>query len=69
MKKLGLIFFLLFTQIFVFGQLESSIDSTQIKIGEPVRLQYKLKFDPNNQVQTPEILDTLSFHIEVLDYK
>lgn len=69
MKKLGLIFFLLFTQVFVFGQLESSIDSTQIKIGEPVRLQYKLKFDPKNQVQTPEILDTLSFHIEVLDYK
>ncbi|WP_068596645.1 BatD family protein [Vaginella massiliensis] len=69
MKKLSFLYLLFFAQLLVFAQVESSIEPTQIKIGEPIRLTYQLPFSDSDKIQIPSIQDTLSYHIEVLEQK
>ena len=69
MKNLGFIFCLFLYTNFVFGQIESAIDTTRIKIGEPIKLTYKLKVGEKDQVKFPVFKDTLSYHIEIINQK
>ncbi len=55
--------------IFSFGQIDTKVDTTHIKIGEPIQYTLIVPFHANTHVKLPELKDTLSFHIEILDQK
>ncbi len=62
-------FLLMFCSINVLAQIDTKIDTAHIKIGEPI--EYKLSVDIKNdsEIILPELKDTLSKHIEILDQK
>lgn len=67
-RTLFSVFFLLFT-LFSFGQITTEIDTTHIKIGEPIHYKLIVPVQPNDEIILPEHRDTLSFHIEILEQK
>lgn len=70
MKKLLLLASLFILSSFSFSQeLETKIDTSKIKIGEPVRLTYKVNFKKGDNIQFQNLRDTLSHHIEIIDQK
>ncbi|MDK7374022.1 hypothetical protein QP519_00455 [Weeksella virosa] len=68
MKKLAAFYFF-FSFYMVFAQLQSRIDTARIKIGEPIKLQFQLPIQTNDQVVLPTFSDTLSYHIEILQHQ
>ncbi|MGB6084115.1 hypothetical protein [Moheibacter sp.] len=62
------VFYFLFS-IFLSAQIETKIDTAHIKIGEPIQYSLTVPVPPNKQVILPDVQDTLSFHIEVLEQK
>ena len=55
--------------IFSFAQIDTKIDTAKIKIGEPIQYTLTVPLHANTHVNLPELQDTLSFHIEILDQK
>jgi len=55
--------------VFSFGQIETQIDTTHIKIGEPVHYTLTVPFGAEDKIKLPELKDTLTFHLEILDQK
>lgn len=55
--------------VFSFGQIETTIDTAHIKIGEPVHYTLTVPFGAKDKILLPELKDTLTFHIEILDQK
>ncbi len=55
--------------IFSFGQINTEIDTTHIKIGEPIQYKLTVPINSKDNIQLPQHKDTLSFHIEILDQK
>ncbi len=62
------VLFLLFS-VFSFGQIDTKIDTMHIKIGEPIHYSLIVLLDGKTTVRLPEVKDTISFHIEILDQK
>ena len=54
---------------FTFGQIDTKIDTAHIKIGEPIQYTLTVPVPPKKQIKLPELQDTLSFHIEILEQK
>lgn len=54
---------------FSFGQINTEIDTAHIKIGEPIRYTLTVPFSSHDKVSLPQLKDTLSFHVEILDQK
>lgn len=52
-----------------FGQIDTKIDTAHIKIGEPIQYSLTVPLDAQTNVQLPELKDTLSFHVEILEQK
>lgn len=69
MNKLLLLGSLIFSSLGFAQQLDATIDGKKIKIGEPIRLEYKVSFNEGDKIQFPQLKDTLSFHIEIIDQK
>ena len=55
--------------IISFAQIETKIDTAHIKIGEPIQYTLTVPFQKNDKILLPELKDTLSFHIEILNQK
>lgn len=51
------------------AQIKAEIDTANIKIGEPIHYRISIPIQPNQRVSLPELKDTLSFHVEILDQK
>lgn len=51
------------------AQIKTEIDTANIKIGEPIHYRISIPIQPNQRVSLPELKDTLSFHVEILDQK
>lgn len=69
MKKL-LLLGSLFCSILSFSQeIETKIDTTKVRIGEPVRLTYSVDYKNGDKIQFQNLTDTLSYHLEILDQK
>jgi hypothetical protein len=62
------IFFLLFSFAGK-AQFRTEIDTAHIKIGEQIQYKLKVPLNGNDKIQLPQVKDTLSFHIEVLNQK
>lgn len=60
------VFYFLFST-FSYAQIDTEIDTAHIKIGEPIQYSLKVPLQVDTPVILPEIQDTLSFHIEVLE--
>lgn len=69
---------LLFSLLMVFSclisfeanaQIKAEIDTANIKIGEPIHYRISIPIQPNQRISLPELKDTLSFHVEILDQK
>lgn len=69
MKKLLLLGSLFVSSIGFAQELDAKIDTTKIKIGEPVRLTYSIDFNKGDKIQFQSLKDTLSYHIEIIDQK
>lgn len=69
MKKLFLLGSLFFSSLGFAQELDAKIDTTKIKIGEPVRLIYSIDFAKGDKIQFQSLKDTLSHHIEIIDQK
>ncbi|MBS7333974.1 MAG: hypothetical protein KIG88_10310 [Weeksellaceae bacterium] len=69
MKKLFLLGSLFFSSLGFAQELDANIDTTKIKIGEPVRLIYSIDFTKSDKIQFQSLKDTLSHHIEIIDQK
>lgn len=54
---------------FSFGQIKTEIDTAHIKLGEPIQYTLTVPFNSKDRIQLPQLKDTLSFHIEILDRK
>lgn len=52
-----------------FAQIHTKIDRKHIKIGEPIVLSIHIPHNKNQNIQLPQIKDTLSYHIEILEQK
>lgn len=61
-------FFFLFS-FSAFAQIDTKIDTAHIKIGEPVYYTLTVPFGSKDKIKLPELKDTLTFHIEILDQK
>lgn len=68
MKQILFLGSLLFSTV-SFAQLEAKIDTAKIKIGEPIRLTYKVPFSDGDKIQLQAIKDQLNPHIEVIEQK
>lgn len=69
MKKLYLLGSL-FLSSFLFSQeLEAKLNTTTIKIGEPILLEYVVPYQKGDRIQFPQLKDSLNHHIQVLDQK
>lgn len=55
--------------VFSFAQIDTKIDTAHIKIGEPVNYTLTIPFGAKDKIRLPELKDTLTFHIEILDQK
>lgn len=55
--------------VFSFGQINTKIDTAHIKIGEPIQYTLTVPLNSKDKIQLPQLKDTLSFHIEILDQK
>lgn len=53
--------------IFLFGQINTKIDTSHIKIGEPIHYTLSVLQKGNTKIILPEPKDTLSSHIEILN--
>lgn len=51
------------------AQIKAEIDTANIKIGEPIHYRISIPIQPNQRISLPELKDTLSFHVEILDQK
>lgn len=60
---------LMSTPTFLSAQIEAEIDTAHIKIGEPIQYRLSVPLPTDQPIQLPEIRDTLSFHVEILDQK
>lgn len=69
MNKLLLLGSLICSSMGVAQQLDATIDGKKIKIGEPIRLEYKIPYTQGDKIQFPQLKDTLSYHIEIIDQK
>lgn len=69
MKKLFLLGSLFFSSVLFAQELEAKINTKTIKIGEPVLLEYKIPYQKGDQIQLPNLKDTLNYHIEIIDQK
>lgn len=49
------------------AQIDTKIDTTQIKIGEPIEYSLTVALGPEDQIILPELRDTMSYHIEILE--
>lgn len=58
---------LILISTFVFGQISTQIDTAHIKIGQPIQYQLSVDVQAKDQIVLPQLKDTLSFHIEILD--
>lgn len=54
---------------FSFGQIDTRIDTAHIKIGEPIQYTLTVPIHDKSEIKLPELKDTLSFHIEILNQK
>ena len=54
---------------FSFGQIDTKIDTAHIKIGEPIQYTLTVPIHDKSEIKLPELKDTLSFHIEILNQK
>jgi len=55
--------------ISTFAQIDTKIDTAKIKIGEPIQYHFSIPFNKNDKITLPELKDTLSYHIEILEQK
>lgn len=62
------VFFFLFS-ILSFGQIDTRIDTAHIKIGEPIQYTLTVPIHDKSEIKLPELKDTLSFHIEILNQR
>ena len=69
MNKLLLLGSLLFSSLGFAQQVDAKIDTTKIKIGQPIRLTYSVDYKKGDKIQLPSLKDTLSHHIEIIDQK
>ncbi|TWP29907.1 hypothetical protein ETU08_03370 [Apibacter muscae] len=71
MRLIVVIFCFSLFSVFVNSQnpLTSSISSKKIKYGEEVVLKLEVKASKNEAIVFPEIKDTLSYHLEILENK
>jgi hypothetical protein len=53
----------------LFGQISTKIDTAHIKIGEPVHYTITVPLTAKKQILLPELKDTLTYHIEILEQK
>lgn len=49
------------------AQIDTKIDTAHIKIGEPIHYTLSVLMKNNSKIQLPELTDTISSHIEILD--
>lgn len=69
-NKFSLSFFLiLFCAHFSLAQLDTKIDRDHIKIGEEIHYSLSVPISSSTNLKLPQLKDTLSFHIEILDQK
>ncbi len=68
-RRISLSIFFCLISIFSFSQIDTKIDTTHIKIGEPIHFTLTVPLHSKTNVKLPELQDTLSFHIEILDQK
>ena len=68
-KFFFLSFFLCLMSNFSFGQIDTRIDTAHIKIGEPIQYTLTVPIHDKSEIKLPELKDTLSFHIEILNQK
>ncbi|MBA5629000.1 hypothetical protein [Moheibacter lacus] len=54
---------------FSFGQIDTRIDTAHIKIGEPIQYTLTVPIHDKSEIKLPELKDTLSFHIEILNQR
>lgn len=66
-KFLSLIFILV--SMISFGQIQTKIDTTHIKIGEPIHYSLEIPIHSQDKIELPQLKDTLTFHLEILDQK
>lgn len=64
--KICLLSFVLFP-LFATAQIDTKIDTTHIKIGEPIQYTLSVQLKDDAQITMPNIGDTLSKHIEIID--
>ena len=69
MKKLLLLGSLLVMSFGFAQEIDTKLDHSQIKIGEPARLTYTIDYKKGDKIQLPNLKDTLSFHVEILDQR
>lgn len=71
LRKINLLsfFLLLFIGHFSQAQIKTEIDTAHIKIGEPIHYKLTVPLRSNQEIKLPELKDTLTFHIEILDQK
>ncbi len=62
------LFYILYS-VFCFGQIDTKIDTAHIKIGEPIQYTLTVPFGAKDKIKLPQLKDTLTFHIEILDQK
>ncbi|MFA5620938.1 MAG: hypothetical protein WDA08_11590 [Weeksellaceae bacterium] len=67
-SSLSVAFFLLHST-FSMAQIETRIDTSHIKIGEPIQYSLSVRLKPGQEIQLPELQDTLSTHVEILAQK
>lgn len=64
-KLLGIIFFCLLS-ITTWSQIQTSVDTTHITIGEPIHFEINVTVENHSKVEFPDLKDTISYHIEIL---
>lgn len=64
-KLFCLIFFCLSAST-SWAQIQASVDTTHITIGEPINLEIRVDAEQDEKIIFPELKDTISYHIEIL---